>query len=140
MVYGHTGSSWQPPMSVGMSNPTGHPDLTAIITGSPEESKHYEVGAKWSFMNGRGRLFVDYWRQKYDGAHLFCSGRSSFYHGRSNAGKPEWTDFIGWCVRQRAGEDQGFRHRSGAARYRSVGYQWYLELGGRKHLFGAGTL
>jgi iron complex outermembrane receptor protein len=67
MAYAHFGTSWrQPPLSVGLSNPTGHPSLTALISGRPEKSKSIELGAKWTFLDGRGRLFVDYYHQKYD--------------------------------------------------------------------------
>jgi iron complex outermembrane receptor protein len=82
MVYGHAGTSWRQPFAgVGISNGTGNPQLNQFILGDAEESKSYEVGFKWSFLEGRGYLFTDYYYQKFDGLIFSVPGGARYLAG-----------------------------------------------------------
>jgi iron complex outermembrane receptor protein len=80
MVYGHTGSSFRPgPTNIGVSNPTDNPLLRSFTFLQPEKSKSYEVGLKWLFADGRGRLNVDYFHQTFDGLIYRVPGNTFYY-------------------------------------------------------------
>jgi len=71
MIYAQTGSSWRPGprvvgnFSVGPDGRSGPSALEQQFTElPPETSKSYEIGAKTSFMNGRGRFNVSAFYQK----------------------------------------------------------------------------
>lgn len=71
MIYAQTGSSWRPgPRAVGNFSvgPDGRNGPSALERQfsdlPPETSKSYEIGAKTSFMGGRGRLNVSAFYQK----------------------------------------------------------------------------
>ena len=66
LVYANTGSSWRVgPEQVGLFNAAGDPTLNSLIFLKPETSKAYEVGFKSTFLDGRARLNVALFRQKF---------------------------------------------------------------------------
>jgi iron complex outermembrane receptor protein len=72
MVYALTGSSWRPgprvvgDFSVGPNGTSGPSALERQFTDlPPERSKSYEIGAKTSFLNGRGRFNLSAYYQKF---------------------------------------------------------------------------
>lgn len=66
LVYANTGSSWRPgPTQIGINNGLNSPELNALTFLSPETSKAYEVGLKSTFLDGRARLNVALFRQKF---------------------------------------------------------------------------
>jgi iron complex outermembrane receptor protein len=52
---------------VGINNATNDTTLHDLTFLDPEKSQAYEVGVKWSVLDRRGRLSIDYYHQKYDG-------------------------------------------------------------------------
>ncbi len=72
MVYALTGSSWRPGprvvgnFSVGANGQSGPSALERqFMNLPPERSKSYEIGAKTAFLDGRGRLNVSAYYQKF---------------------------------------------------------------------------
>jgi iron complex outermembrane receptor protein len=67
MAYFTTASSWRVgPIGIGIAA-GNDPVLLSYVNHTPEKSKSYEGGVKWSFLDQRGRLNVDYFHQTYDG-------------------------------------------------------------------------
>jgi iron complex outermembrane receptor protein len=73
MVYALTGSSWRPgPRAVGNFSvgPTGTEGPSAreeqFMNLPPERSKSYEIGAKTSFLNGRGSFNISAYYQDFE--------------------------------------------------------------------------
>jgi iron complex outermembrane receptor protein len=65
MVYGNVGTSYRRPFaSVGVVNALRDPVLNELQIHPPETSRAFEVGAKWTFLDGRGRLNVSAFTQK----------------------------------------------------------------------------
>ena len=66
MVYGNVGTSYRRPFaSVGVVNALNDPVLSSLQVHPPETSRAFEVGVKWTFMDGRGRLNLSAFTQKY---------------------------------------------------------------------------
>ena len=66
MAYASMGTSYRPPYaSTGLVNAGNDPVLTAFQVHPSEKSKTYEVGVKWTFLEGRGRLNASLFRQKF---------------------------------------------------------------------------
>jgi len=73
LVYATVGSSWRPPgVSVGIDNANGDPTLNSLLHLKPETSTDFELGAKWTFLENRGRLNVAVFHQKFE--NLIYSG------------------------------------------------------------------
>ncbi len=72
MVYGSVGSAWRRGLDVSaeIQNATNDPVLADISVIDPEKSRSYELGFKWSFWEGRGRLDAAVFRQEFDGLVL----------------------------------------------------------------------
>jgi iron complex outermembrane receptor protein len=88
MAYAQTASSWrQGPITIGISNATGSPVLNSLINHTPEKSKSYEVGLKYSFLDHRGRLNVDYFHQTFDGL-IYSTPYAVYYLAYSGAPNP----------------------------------------------------
>lgn len=94
MVYAQTGSSWRPGprvvgnFSVGADGRSGPSALERQFTDlPPETSKSYEIGAKTSFMNGRGRFNVSAFYQKLKN-YPFRGPAISFVNYRLVSGAP----------------------------------------------------
>jgi iron complex outermembrane receptor protein len=67
MAYAHFGTSWRAGgFGVGLNNGRNDPVLNRLIFQDPEESKSYEAGLKWSFLNRRGRINLSYYHQDYE--------------------------------------------------------------------------
>jgi iron complex outermembrane receptor protein len=65
MVYALTGSSWRPgPRVVGDFSATNNLEADFLVL-PPERSKSYEIGAKTSFLDGRGRFNIAAYHQKF---------------------------------------------------------------------------
>jgi iron complex outermembrane recepter protein len=85
MVYGHAGSSWREgPYTVGINNALNDADLNKLTFIDPEKSESVEVGLKWSFLDRRGRLNVDYYQQTYKGL-IYSSPFGVYYLSYSTA-------------------------------------------------------
>jgi iron complex outermembrane receptor protein len=68
MVYFTHGTAWRPgPSAIGIVNGGNRPDLTALQFLDAEKSKAYEAGAKFTFLDGRGRLNLSVYQQDFDG-------------------------------------------------------------------------
>ena len=68
MSYFTTGTSWRqgtPGIGLNIAPSTAN-DLLPYFNHANETSTSYEVGAKWSFLDHRARLNVDYFHQVYD--------------------------------------------------------------------------
>jgi iron complex outermembrane recepter protein len=66
LAYVTVGSSWRPPgVSVGIDNANNDPALNSLLHLKPETSTDYEVGAKWTFLENRGRLNVAFFHQNF---------------------------------------------------------------------------
>lgn len=66
MVYGNVGTSYRPPYSsTGILNASNDPVLSSLQIHPSEKSRAFEVGFKWSFLEGRGRLNAALFRQKF---------------------------------------------------------------------------
>lgn len=63
-----TGVTFTPPASGGLERVTGQRD--------DELSTSYEVGFKWDFMDGRGRLNAAYYYQDFEGYHYYANPAS----------------------------------------------------------------
>lgn len=63
-----TGVTFTPPASGGLERVTGQRD--------DELSTSYEVGFKWDFMDGRGRLNAAYYYQDFEGYHYYANTAS----------------------------------------------------------------
>lgn len=94
MVYAQTGSSWRPGprvvgnFSVGADGRSGPSALERSFTDlPPETSKSYEIGAKTSFMDGRGRFNVSAFYQKLKN-YPFRGPAISFVNYRLVSGAP----------------------------------------------------
>jgi iron complex outermembrane receptor protein len=67
MVYGNVGTAYRRPFaSVGVVNATNNPVLAGLQVHPPEHSRAYEVGVKWTFLDGRGRLNAALFKQKFN--------------------------------------------------------------------------
>jgi iron complex outermembrane receptor protein len=66
MVYGSVGTAFRPPFSsIGsFANADNDPTLNSFLVHPSETSRTFEVGAKWTFLEGRGRLNAAVFRQK----------------------------------------------------------------------------
>ena len=66
LVYGNVGTAFRPPFgSIGnFANFENDPVIASFLVHPSETSRMYEVGAKWTFLEGRGRLNVAVFRQK----------------------------------------------------------------------------
>ena len=94
MVYAQTGSSWRPGprvvgnFSVGADGSSGPSALERrFLDLPPETSKSYEIGAKTSFMGGRGRFNISAYYQKLKN-YPFRGSQVSFVNYRLVSGAP----------------------------------------------------
>jgi iron complex outermembrane receptor protein len=72
LVYANTGTSWRPgPVAVGINNGENIPQLNDLIFLKPETSRSYEVGLKSTFLDGRARVNVALWRQRYHNTFVY---------------------------------------------------------------------
>ena len=66
LVYANTGSSWRyGPAVFGLFNGANDPVLNSLLTLNPETSRSYEIGLKSTLLDGRMRLNVALFRQKF---------------------------------------------------------------------------
>ena len=88
MVYAQTGSSWREgPFTIGVNNASNDPTLNSLVNHTPEKSKSYEGGIKWSFLDHRARLNLAYYHQTFDGL-IYTSPFAIQYLSYSGAGNP----------------------------------------------------
>jgi len=88
MAYASTGSSWrQGPVTIGIENASNNPVLNGLTDHPPETSKSYEVGLKWSFLDNRGRLNVDYFHQSFSNL-VYTSPFAIYYLAYTGAPAP----------------------------------------------------
>jgi iron complex outermembrane receptor protein len=76
MVYGNTGTSFRSGFfSPGIQSQeilgSSDPLLQSLSNHPAETSKSYEVGFKWTFLDGRGRLNFDVYRQKFNNFTIY---------------------------------------------------------------------
>ena len=66
MAYGSVGTAFRPPFSsIGsFANAENDPVLASFLVHPSETSRTFELGAKWTFLGGRGRLNAAVFRQK----------------------------------------------------------------------------
>lgn len=93
MVYALTGSSFRPTnpvvgdFSVGPTGTEGPSPLERSFTlPAPERSKSYEVGAKTSFLDGRGRFNISAYYQKFKNYPFRAPGAGVFFVNYTNVG------------------------------------------------------
>ena len=80
MPYVHVGSSFLPggSVSAGITNASNDPVLNSLGTLQPEKSTSYEGGVKWTFLDRRGRLSIDYYHQNYTN-FFYASPFATYY-------------------------------------------------------------
>ena len=67
-AYVNYGTAWRRASGViGIQNASNDPVLTAASQSTPEKSKGWEVGLKSKFLDGRGKVNVALFHQKFDG-------------------------------------------------------------------------
>ena len=72
LVYFTTGTSYRPPVaSVGIFNASNASILNQLTFHPSETSTAYEIGEKWTFLGGRGRLNVSAYTQQYDNLTIY---------------------------------------------------------------------
>ena len=76
LVYGNTGTSFRSGFfSPGIQSQailgSTDPLLASLSSHPAETSKSYEVGFKWTFLEGRGRLNFDVYRQKFNNFTIY---------------------------------------------------------------------
>lgn len=66
LVYASYGTAYRPPYSsIGIQNGLNDPVLNGLLVHPSEHSKTYEVGFKGTFFDGRARLNIAYFHQKF---------------------------------------------------------------------------
>ncbi|HEY0959726.1 MAG TPA: TonB-dependent receptor [Novosphingobium sp.] len=66
LVYANYGTAYRPPYSsIGIQNGLNDPVLNGLLVHPSEHSKTYEVGFKGTFFDGRARLNIAYFHQKF---------------------------------------------------------------------------
>ena len=96
MAYVSTGSSWrQGPVTIGIENANQNPVLNALTFHAPETSKSYEAGVKWSFLDRRGRLNVDYFHQTFNNL-VYTSPYAIYYLAYTGAPNPTVSTYPGF--------------------------------------------
>jgi iron complex outermembrane receptor protein len=75
LVYANTGASFRPrPTAIGVNNATNNPVLNSFIFLQPETSRAYEVGLKSTFLDGRARVNLALWRQRFHNLIVYVPG------------------------------------------------------------------
>jgi iron complex outermembrane receptor protein len=94
LVYANTGTAYRPPTaSVGiqgqLANPTA-PELQTLNFHPSERSRAYEVGFKSTWLDGRARLNVSLFRQRFHNLTIFIPGLvyNNVLPGQTPAGAP----------------------------------------------------
>jgi iron complex outermembrane receptor protein len=82
LVYANTGTSWNEPLQTfslqGGITASTDPAIRALTFHPPETSRGYEVGLKSTFLEGRARLNVALFRQRFRGLFVGIPGISYF--------------------------------------------------------------
>ena len=75
MVYGSVGTAFRPAYaSIGVNNARNDPVLAGLMVHPSEKSRSYEVGFKGTFLDGRARLNLALFRQKFRDMPTFIRG------------------------------------------------------------------
>jgi iron complex outermembrane receptor protein len=82
LVYANTGTSWQPPGSSfslqGGITASTNPAIRSLTFHPAATSRGYEVGMKSTFLDGKARLNLALFRQRYHGLYIGVPGISYF--------------------------------------------------------------
>ena len=76
MVYASVGTSYRPPTASisTVQNASNDPVLNSFLIHPSEKSRSFEVGVKWTFLEGRARVNAAVFKQKFKDMPTFVTG------------------------------------------------------------------